>query len=161
MTNEIRICKFCGRQFTAKHARKVFCCSACGTKWHNDNNRIKKTPKKCIICGREFIPWNKTQVTCGSKECKYAHNLSQKKKKKGAYLYAKNSGLPQTQPQVNKKYKKWEECTPAERWERMTWLELSAELIRMHITYGQAQTLKEQGRLPDDFGLGLRQQQDI
>ena len=26
--------------------------------------------KKCVICGKEFIPINNRQITCGSEECK-------------------------------------------------------------------------------------------
>ena len=108
--------------------------------------------------GKEFIPWNKNQVTCGSKECIKAYSLIQKKKKRGAYKYAKNGGLtmPPPPPSRKKKKKPWGECTPEERWEQMTWLELSSELARLHIKYGQAQVLKAEGKLPYDFGKGVR-----
>ena len=151
-----KICKYCGKPFLAKDPRRIFCCSACCTKWHNENNKPKKEPKKCIICGKEFIPWNKTQVTCGCKECVKAYSLIQKKKKRGAYKYAKNGGLTITHPPKRKKHKAWDKCTPEERWERMSWQELTAELARLHIKYGQGQVLKQQGKLPDDFGLRCR-----
>lgn len=151
-----KICKYCGKPFLAKDPRRIFCCSACCTKWHNENNKPKKEPKKCIICGKEFIPWNKTQVTCGRKECVKAYSLIQKKKKRGAYKYAKNGGLTITQPPKRKKHRAWDKCTPEERWERMSWQELTAELARLHIKYGQGQVLKQQGKLPDDFGKRCR-----
>ena len=33
----------------------------------------------------------------------------------------------------------WEQLTPSQRWELMTWDELNAELARLRLSYGQAQ----------------------
>lgn len=153
---EEKICLYCGKSFIAKSKRQIFCCTSCAAKYHNKKRRPNKPPKNCVICGKEFIPWNKNQVTCGSKECMRQNELNWKKKKRGTYKHNKNEGLVIPPTTKRKRKKSWKDYTPEERWERMTWLELSAELARLHIKYGQAQVLKLQGKLPDDFGLGCR-----
>lgn len=139
-------CPMCGRSFIPKHKRQIFCCTSCAAKYHRDKRKPNKPPKNCVICGKEFIPWNKNQVTCGSKECSRQNELIWKKKKRGTYNPEKNEGL-------TKKIQPREGYTPADRWKRMSWKEISAECARLHLTYGRAQVMAQNGTLPEDWGL--------
>ncbi len=109
--------------------------------------------KNCIICGKPFIPVRKTQETCASKQClnKRHYQLY----KKYDYQYKKNAGLetPKKKPiRKNISTKKWNALSVAERWELMTLDQIAAECLKLHISYGKAQTFLMQGRLPEDFG---------
>ena len=53
---------------------------------------MKYEPKKCCICGATFIPCKKTQITCASKECKYARHL-QKMKEYDLFRYQETQRL--------------------------------------------------------------------
>lgn len=154
-----KVCLQCGKEFLTKDPRKRFCCQKCGVNWHNAHRKTDKEPKTCIICGAEFIPWNKTQVTCGRKECVRINSNTNKKKKRGVYKYAKNGGLTMPPSTPRKKKKPWAECTPTERWEQMTLTELSGEIARMFPgkSFGDVRLLKEQGKLPEDFGKDVRE----
>ena len=72
-----------------------------------------------------------------------------------AYQYYKK---PESDKKVEPKkerpktIKEWNNLTPCERWEFMTLTEISAECLRYHITYGQAQSLQQRRQLPADFG---------
>lgn len=157
MNETLRVCLCCHKEFIPKSERQQkFCCPSCGVKYHNEKRKPLKEHRECVICGKGFTPWNKKQVTCGRKDCTRAYSLIQKKKKRGVYKYAKNGGLTMPPPTPQKKKKHWADCTPEERWEQMTWVELSAELARLRLKYGQAQVLKQQGKLPDDFGKRCR-----
>lgn len=160
MKEEVKICKECGKEFIAKKPEQKFCSCACGGRYsikHREPLKPTKPPKECIICGKEFIPWNKTQVTCGRKECQRINSDNSKKKKRGAYKYSKNGGL-HLPPTPRKKKKPWSKCNASERWEQMTLTELSGEIARMFPgkSFAQVRTLKEQGKLPEDFGKGVR-----
>lgn len=50
----------------------------------------------------------------------------------------------------------WDRLSPKERFDTMTLSEVAAECLRLHISYGKASMLAESGRLPKDFGKGLR-----
>lgn len=153
-TTELKkVCPVCGREFVAKKPAQVNCSRSCAGILNRKNRRCKLPPKECIICGKEFLPWNKTQVTCASEACKRKN--SDNKKKNGRYKYAKNGGLPLPSP---KKKKPWGKCDAYERWEQMTLTELSAEIARKFpgMSFGQVRLLKEQGKLPDDFGKDVR-----
>lgn len=114
--------------------------------------------KNCIICGKTFIPRRRTQVTCASKKCQNQRYYQQYEKSPYVYKYSKNEGLETPKKKPVKKNpkkmsaKKWNALPVAERWELMTWDQISAECLRLHISYGKAQTFLMQGRLPEDFG---------
>lgn len=161
MTNESKICLYCKNDFIKKRKDQIFCCHSCAVSYHNAKRKPLKDKKNCVICGKEFYPWNKNQVTCGRKECvkTNSNNNKKKKKKRGAYLYAKNGGLKMPPSPPKKKVKPWDECTPSERWERMSLTELSREIARLYPgkSFGQVRILKEQGLLSEDFGKGCNQ----
>lgn len=98
-------------------------------------------PRKCVICPTIFAPYHKRQVTCGSAECQRVY----------ASKTYKRLGIPQ-------KRKPWDKCNASERWEQMTLTELSGEIARMFPgkSYADIRTLKEQGKLPEDFGKDVR-----
>ena len=111
--------------------------------------------KNCIICGKPFFPRTKKQVTCGSKKCIQTRHNQQHKNDVYVYQYNKNEGIVAPKKHlVQKKIstKEWNALPIAERWELMTWDQLAAECLRLHISYGKAQTMLMQGRLPEDFG---------
>lgn len=118
--------------------------------------------RTCIIakCGKEFIPRTKAQVTCGSEECKKEYALIQKRRKRSRYRYnyKKDEGLVIPSPSPKKKRKPWNKCNAYERWEQMTLTELSGEIARMFpgMSYADVRTLKEQGKLPEEFGKDVR-----
>lgn len=60
--NEIRYCKFCGKEITGHN--KIFCNSSCAAKF---NNHQRKVTKYCKCCGKELK--NRQQIFCNTK-CK-------------------------------------------------------------------------------------------
>jgi hypothetical protein len=140
------ICEHCGTEFEAERPRR-FCKPRCGIQAKKNLNPVKI----CYLCGAEFHPINNKQVTCGAKDCVSKHQYMLYKKR--GYKYKKNEGV-ETKPKGKKKptAKKWHELTPSQRWELMTWEEITAECARLHISYGQAQVLKDRRELPFDFG---------
>jgi hypothetical protein len=80
------------------------------------------------------------------------------KKHRGTYKYKKYEGIISPSPSPKKKKKSWKRCNASERWEQMTLTELSGEIARMFpgMSYAQVRTLKEQGKLPEDFGKDVR-----
>ena len=150
MKGETKKCLNCGKEFTAGRDNQKYCAPICGVRASSAN----KAPKKCIICGKEFRPWNKTQVTCGKKECIKENTRNHHKKNYKKYQYNKKDGITPTTKTKKRKptAKEWEQLTPSQRWECMSLTEISAELARYHLSYGQAQVLKERRELPFDFG---------
>lgn len=51
-----------------------------------------KNPRKCVICGKVFIPKVKTQVTC-SRECGVIHNRQQQRMRDEEYKAIKVKGV--------------------------------------------------------------------
>lgn len=94
--------------------------------------------KKCGCgCGKSFVPNKPWQ--------KYINEAHEKK----ASRSAKNNKRA-------KKEKNWDRLKAEIRWKQMTLSEVEKECLRLHITYGQAQTMANTGTLPKDFGKGLR-----
>ena len=148
----IKKCAYCGAEFETTGYNQKFCTPSCGVK----SRRKEHPPQKCVICGVEYIPWNSKQVTCGQKEC-VAENLKNKKAEKRAKRIPYNYTKPENERKPIRKKKKytnseWNKLTPSQRWELMPWIEVGAELDRLGIQYAEAQTLKQQGKLPEDFG---------
>lgn len=130
--------------------------------------KVHYDPKACLHCGKEFIPREKRQIYC-SKECSAIHNrkkyhalaeerkkakeerkalLPQEKPKKKTYKYKKNEGIETPQP------KPIENLSPAsKRWAKMSWTELTQELLYYKLRYTDAQLMAKNNTLPEDFGL--------
>lgn len=156
MENREKECPYCGKKFIAVGKQK-YCTYRCGALYHQRLNRRKYEPRICTVCGEEFLPRTKVQVTCGKPEC-VKHNP--KKHYRGfryTYKHYKWEGLslPEKQ-QIKKKIsdKKWNSLSASERWEMMSLTELSGEIARLFPgqSFGQVRLLKEQGKLPEDFG---------
>ena len=148
-------CAICGEIFQPKQPNQKYCCFECGQEAKNIQDRLrrgkkeKKVNKICMVCGKEFTPWNNRQLTCGSDECIKARRKMQIEN--GVYNY----GYKQKKPPKKKKYskKEWNKLTPAERWGLMSLSEVSAENLKHHIpTYGKSEILARWGRLPSDYG---------
>ena len=105
-------------------------------------------PKNCIICGKEFIPRNGKQVTCGSHECR--------KEMGKKYKYTKRHGEIKTRRRYSnmRRYdvKCWNALTSAERWKMMSLREISVACAKCNISYGKAQVMYQNNVLPEDFG---------
>lgn len=142
-------CEYCGAEFEPRRGKR-FCTPNCANRARH-GIPVKQT-KNCVVCGVEFMPRNVNQKTCASPECTRKHaNLRE-------YRYRKPENEKKVNQRKKKKYtaKEWVNLTPSQRWELMTWKELSAELARLHLSYGQAQVLKDRRELPFDFGEGCR-----
>lgn len=152
-----KICLHCGNEFTTLNPDQKFCSRSCVGQYNCKTRKANLPPQKCIVCGREFLPWNKSQVTCARKKCQMKHDAEQHKKKRGTYKYQKNEGIIPS-PSPKKKKKPWSKCNAYERWEQMTLTELSGEIARMFPgkSFGDIRLLKEQGKLPEDFGKDVR-----
>ena len=130
--------------------KKTSCSPECARKANRERWGLTMVhdPKNCIICGKEFIPKNRVQVTCGNSECQ--------KVMRTQYKYTKRNGEIAALHKYRKKKRmsteEWNALTPSERWERMTLPEVSAACNKCRISYGKAQTMRQMGTLPEDFG---------
>lgn len=174
-----KTCTWCGKEFYAEHRGIKYCSPSCRQKaadkqQDESNKRRKKAehkPKACLHCGKEFIPKDKRQKYC-SKECSIIHNrliyqsqaeerkkareemkkakaeMKKKEPKKPTYSYKKNEGIEEIQPKPIAK------LSPAsQRWAKMSWADLTKELLYYGIKYKDAQLMAESNTLPEDFGL--------
>lgn len=144
-------CKHCGKAFVSPHPKHIFCSDSC---WQKASHKTEgKAPRTCVECGATYIPYHNRQVTCGSEECQRERVNKLRREKK--YPRTKK---PKGTTSTPKKRKKWSECTPAERWERMTLTELSGEIARLfpRKSYSDVRLLKERGELPEEFGKDVR-----
>lgn len=157
MTEVVKICEWCGKEFIPNRDSQRFCSNACSGTYNSKHRQPKGPLKECIICGEKFSPYHGRQVTCGKKECAKKHISNLKKKKKYKYPKKPKSAVP-TPPPSTKDEKSWGRLSASERWEKMTLTELSAEISRLFPgkSYGEVRILKEQGKLPKDFGKGCR-----
>ena len=137
-------CINCGKEFIPGRRGQKYCSYECGNEY-----RYKLTPKKepkgyslrvCFICGKEFKPKCSSQKYC-SKEC----NVEARHQR-----YKKSVVVATQTPKVEEKPL----TAASERWKRMSWKEISAELARLNISYGVAQQMYYNNTLPEDFGLG-------
>lgn len=159
-SGKVSLCRYCGEEFTSLHGAK-YCSVLCHAKADAERNRAKYIPveqrkqekvyppKPCAECGKPFIPRSGSARYC-SPEC-FAAARSRRTKK------YKEDSRPQKRNKKRKQTtKEWNALSSEERWERMNLTELSGEIARVFPgkSFGQARLLKEQGKLPDEFGLG-------
>lgn len=151
-------CLYCGEKFFANRKRK-FCSTRCATLHNQRKHRKKYEAKNCVVCGKEFFPQRSTQVTCGNPECiKKRKKYHEENYKNANYKHFKWEGLPipEKKKRNRKKLsvKQWNKLSASERWELMNLTELSGDIARMFPgkSFGQVRLLKEQGKLPEDFG---------
>ena len=48
---------------------------------------------------------------------------------------------------------KWQGLSPEERWKAMSLAQIDTESLRMHKSYGELQSMRYNGTLPENFGL--------
>ncbi len=157
MKVKTKACAVCGKKFIPRSNSQKYCCEQCRRigyaeikeKYLSSDSKVRKE-RECIICENPFLPKNGRQVTCGKYECRKEYGRIKKLMARGTY----SEERAKKRDVAKKKQKK--EKTAEELWELMTWEEISAELARLHLKYGQAQVLKMQGRLPKDFGKGCK-----
>ena len=69
----LKNCEYCGKEYNARQFNQKYCCTTCRDKANYQKEVEQKTslpPKKCEICGTEFIPKTIVQTLCGNPECK-------------------------------------------------------------------------------------------
>ena len=90
--------------------------------------------RKCACgCGKALVNPSNNQ--------KY-YNQSHKRR----FYYLRNKNITITSA------KKKTSRTPEQRWRNMSWEALTAELLKLHKSYGEVQSMYYNGTLPDDFG---------
>ena len=147
------VCKYCGEEFTSLHGAK-YCSVLCHAKADAERNRAKYIPvekrkqekvyppKPCVECGEPFVPRSGSARYC-SPECFAAARIRRTKKYEvvAPHQPTTTQGSPESEA--------------VRRYRKMSLREVSAECKRLHLTYGQAQTMADMGTLPCDFGLGV------
>ena len=98
---------------------------------------FEKQKRRCLLssCGKAYVPKSARQKYC-CREC-YKKAVGSNK---GCSEDASLSTL--------------KALIPSQRWEKMSWKELTAELASMHKSYGDVQQMYYNNTLPEDFGLG-------
>lgn len=139
------ICKNCGKSFEKKAAGQRYCSEECRAEFREKNRvqRKGRAPQLCVFCGKEFVPNSNGQKYC-TKACKGKAALLRNKKPE--YRYDKNERKKEEispQPKLNKSQ---------QRLKKMSWKEIDAECLRLHISYGQVQVMALRDELPEDFG---------
>ena len=155
MENEAKECPYCGKKFFPKR-KQIYCTYRCGVLYNQRRTYSKHEPRNCLICGEEYIPRQKKQYTCGKPECAKKHSQANRK-----YKYGKWEGLSlpeKKKVRTKMSVKQWNSLSASDRWELMNLTELSGEIARMFPgkSFAQVRTLKEQGKLPEDFGKDVR-----
>ena len=84
---------------------------------------------------REKRAWKKQQI---------------KRRLKREYPYNKSYGIDDASP---RNIRQQNFSSASLRWANMPWEELTEELARYHLSYGQAQIMAYNDTLPEDFGL--------
>ena len=119
--------------------------------------------KECLYCGTKFVATGKNKYCTYRCGILYNQRLNRTKNVSGEsiskkYKHNKWEGVsePKWKPPKRTKMtlKKWNALPASERWEMMTLTELSGEIARMFPgkSFAQVRLLKEQGKLPEDFG---------
>lgn len=165
-----KVCVWCGKEFHTEHRGTKYCSPACRLRAADEqrvksaeNRKPKHEPKECLHCGKEFIPRDGRQIYCCTEcatqryrleykslaeERKKAKAEKKKEPKKPKYDYKKNEGIEEIQPKPIAK------LSPAsQRWAKMSWADLTKELLYYGIKYKDAQLMAESNTLPEDFGL--------
>lgn len=69
LKNEIRVCKFCGEQFTPGKNCSKYCSEECRKAYYAKSTRQKLPERECPVCGKMFRPRTYNRVYC-SKQCR-------------------------------------------------------------------------------------------
>lgn len=81
-------CKCCGKEFWAKYGTKKYCSEDCykaGNRKNSHTRYVAEHPETqeqryCVICGKPLpLGTNRTQITCGSPECRHERNMQTKR----------------------------------------------------------------------------------
>lgn len=81
-------CKSCGKEFWAKYNTKKYCSEDCykvGNRKNSHTRYVAEHPETqeqryCVICGKPLpLGTNRTQITCGSQECRHERNMQTKR----------------------------------------------------------------------------------
>ena len=137
-----RVCPICGETFKPSTINTKTCSRKCAALLVAKTRAEKE--RECRECGKKFYTACGSKVYC-SEKCREAAEKRRKKEQEDAKKAAAE-------------IKRQKQSPAQRRWERMTLREISAECARLHISYGRAQVMAAQDRLPEDFGLGGRKQ---
>lgn len=155
---EMKTCAFCGKDFMPTRQRRNYCSMLCCTKAEAERKKAKYIPveqrkshkvyppKPCAECGEMFIPGSGSARYC-SPECHAA--VKSRRTKKGAIdTILRQNGRMISAPTGDI------ESPATRRFYKMSLREVSAECARLHISYGQASLMAQNGTLPEEFGKG-------
>lgn len=147
----VKTCGFCGKEFVSHH-RVKYCSTLCHTRADAERKKAKYIPveqrkshkvyppKPCAECGKMFIPGSGSARYC-SVECQAAVKSRRKYKEDNPSV-----SCADTSPAMGGS------SSAARRFYRMSLREVSAECARLHISYGQASLMAQNGTLPEEFG---------
>lgn len=110
--------------------------------------------KLCMKCG--VVPLKSKHEwycpTCRAmarKEAERKQNEKRKAKRRGVYSFKKSEGIENPTPKIVSSL-----TSPAsKRWARMSWEDLTKELLYYKMSYPESQVRAEKNTLPEDFGL--------
>lgn len=144
-------CPNCGREFQPDRHHREYCSVLCLKKADLERRKARYeaveekkrswtySPQKCEICGKTYTPHSGNSRFC-SPECaaeKVRRGKVKPKEERGAAPPERNDI-----PEASKRFK------------QMSFRDISAECARLHITYGQASVMAQNGTLPESFGKG-------
>lgn len=169
-TKVTKVCVWCGAEFETEHRGTKYCSLSCRQSAADEqrvksveNRKPKHEPKECLHCGKEFIPRDGRQIYCCTECATQRYRLeykslaeerkkdkAEKKKKPKKPYYKKNDGIEEVKPQP----KPIAKLSPASRrWAKMSWADLTKELLYYGLRYPDAQVMAQNNTLPKDFGL--------
>lgn len=168
-----KTCKWCGNEFETVHRGRKYCCDDCRDKAAEEQRKksklargkkyVEKKPisaRECAGCGEAFTPTHGSQLYC-------CDDCRDKKRKERALARGKIKPITDAPKKYEYKYKKYEglevepkptaNLSPAsKRWAKMSWTDLTKELLYYKMSYPEAQKLAEGNMLPEDFGLARK-----
>lgn len=157
-------CAWCGKEFYTEHRGNKYCSSACRIKAADEqrlksiaNRKPKYEPKECLHCGKEFTPRDGRQIYCCTECATQRYRLEYK----SLAEERKKKNKPKKKEYISKKIEAEEvesnpiaKLSPAsQRWQKMSWADITKELLYYGIKYKDAQLMAESNTLPEDFGL--------
>lgn len=98
-----KVCPECGKEFTAKSNRQIYCSAKCCNKFNHKLNQIHVTSYTCAHCGKAFKS-NQRKKYC-SYECCVKANTKTKKRRtiySNKAQKSRKTFMPLSLPQINK-----------------------------------------------------------
>lgn len=117
------------------------------------------TERICRRCGKKFMGYYNAWYCPECKKIVRKIQSTQSSQKRSEQRKRKEYiKRMKAEKKIKEEKKKWKYYTPEQRWERMTLTEITAEIVRLFPgkSFAAVRLIKEQGQLPEDFGLRCR-----